>query len=192
MGFPSKVGIVKESVYFNGYKYNRYPESKRAAHQRYFTKGGGGLLHRHIWEFHNGEIRKGHHIHHKDGNFLNNDISNLECLESKVHYAEHKEDRSRNAKRPEQLAHLDKAREKASEWHGSPEGLEWHSKTAKAAWENRGFVTHTCQECKNEFQSRKTTKVYYCSGKCSATAWRKKFPDYYSPEAKAKRLQFDN
>jgi len=192
MGFPTKVGIIKESVYFNGYKYNRYPESKKLAHRRYFTKAGGGLLHRHVWEFHNGEIPKEHHIHHKDGNFLNNDISNLECLASKVHYAEHKEDRSRNAKRPEQLAHLDKARAKASEWHGSPEGIAWHKQNGKKSWASRTKVKHTCKECGNEFESLKTNKVYFCSRVCSAKNWRKTHPNYYSSQEKTKRLQFDN
>lgn len=188
MGFPSKAGVVKESVYFNGYKYNRYPEAKKLAHRRYFTKAGGGLLHRHVWEFHHGEIPAGHHIHHKDGDFSNNDISNLECLAAEKHWGEHKEDRSANAKRPERLAHLEAIRPSAAAWHSTPEGLEWHRQNSIKSWANRPMVKHICKECGTEFESRKTSRVYFCSGKCSATAWRKEHPGYYSAEGKASRL----
>ncbi len=191
MGFPSKAGVVKESVYFNGYKYNRYPESKKLAHRRYFTKAGGGLLHRHVWESHNGPIPPGHHVHHKDGNFSNNDISNLECLSCAKHLDEHAEQRRSNAKRPEQLAHLDAVRHKAAAWHSSPEGLAWHQAHAHSSWAKRKPVEHVCQECGAAFQSLKTSKVFFCSGRCSARNWRKTHPDYYSSKAKTKRLQSD-
>ena len=189
MGFPGKAGVVKESVYFNGYKYNRYPEAKKLAHRRYFTRAGGGLLHRHVWEFHNGPIPAGHHIHHKDGNWSNNDISNLECLSACAHGDEHSEQRSANAKRPEQLAHLASINHMAKAWHSSPEGLAWHKENGHATWANRKPVEHTCKECGVVFQSLKTTRVYFCGSKCSAANWRKEHPDYYTPEAKAKRLQ---
>ena len=189
MGFPTKEGVVRESVYFNGYKYNRYPEAKREAHRRYFTKSGGrGLLHRHVWEFHNGPIPKGHQIHHKDGNCLNNDISNLACLSTKEHRQEHMEGILEKAKSPKRLEHLAKIREKAAEWHKSEAGKAWHKQHGPKSWENRKPVKHTCKECGTEFESLKTVRVYYCSGRCAATAWRKSHPDYYTAEGKASRL----
>lgn len=36
--------------------------------------------HRYVWEKHNGKIPRGHVIHHKDGNKLNNSIKNLQCM----------------------------------------------------------------------------------------------------------------
>ena len=40
---------------------------------------------RKIYEYHFGEIPKGYHIHHIDGNPLNNDISNLLCISAEEH-----------------------------------------------------------------------------------------------------------
>ena len=37
-------------------------------------------VHRSVWEQHSGWIPPGYHIHHKDGNKLNNRLSNLELL----------------------------------------------------------------------------------------------------------------
>ena len=44
------------------------------------------MEHRVVWELHNGPIPEGMQIHHIDGDKLNNDISNLEC----VYPTEHK------------------------------------------------------------------------------------------------------
>ena len=44
---------------------------------------------REIWQIHYGKIPKNHVIHHKDGNHLNNNIENLECLEEKEHLRKH-------------------------------------------------------------------------------------------------------
>lgn len=45
----------------------------------------GKYLHRLIWEKANGNIPDGYVIHHKDGNRLNNDLSNLELMELHEH-----------------------------------------------------------------------------------------------------------
>ena len=49
-------------------------------------------LYKHIltWQWHNGDVPKGHQIHHIDENKNNNDISNLECLENRIHLHRHK------------------------------------------------------------------------------------------------------
>lgn len=44
------------------------------------------FLHRYVWEKNNGPIPPGYHIHHKDGNKLNSEISNLECLSASNHH----------------------------------------------------------------------------------------------------------
>ena len=41
------------------------------------------MEHRVVWELHNGAIPSGHQIHHRDGNKLNNDIGNLELVDTK-------------------------------------------------------------------------------------------------------------
>lgn len=40
---------------------------------------------RKIWVRINGPIPKGYHIHHKDGDFTNNSIENLECISASDH-----------------------------------------------------------------------------------------------------------
>ena len=44
---------------------------------------------RRVWIKHYGKIPPNHHIHHKDDNPFNNDISNLECLTKEEHKEKH-------------------------------------------------------------------------------------------------------
>lgn len=50
----------------------------------------GKYLHRLIYEEEYGKIPDGYHIHHKDGDKLNNNIDNLECLSASNHGKTHK------------------------------------------------------------------------------------------------------
>jgi hypothetical protein len=43
------------------------------------------LMHRYVWENHNGKIPMGYDIHHIDNNKANNDINNLMCLPKSEH-----------------------------------------------------------------------------------------------------------
>lgn len=45
--------------------------------------------HRLVWEKYYGEIPKGYHIHHKNGNKLDNSINNLELLSKQEHIRKH-------------------------------------------------------------------------------------------------------
>ena len=42
-----------------------------------YFKRNNQLLHRVVWQHHKGPIPENHHIHHKDRDKSNNDISNL-------------------------------------------------------------------------------------------------------------------
>lgn len=53
------------------------------------TEGDRTLLHRDMWEFSNGKIPEGFDIHHKDGNKLNNELSNFECISKSDHKKKH-------------------------------------------------------------------------------------------------------
>ena len=46
---------------------------------------GGDYMHRYVWAKFNGVIKKGYHIHHKDGDKTNNHISNLEIMSASDH-----------------------------------------------------------------------------------------------------------
>ena len=121
-----------ESILYDGKKWNRYPEAKRRSDRVYFKRsvtGGTVWLHRYIWEKANGAIPKGFHIHHKDGNTLNNDLSNLACLSVAEHRHEHPDTEAIAEFR---VKHLAEIREKASEWHKSADGREWHRKQAES------------------------------------------------------------
>ena len=83
---------IQKIITFNGIEYRLMGQGKYYLSQsksnegRKYAKG----LHVAIWEYYNGkEVPKGYCIHHKDGNTLNNDISNLECIEIREHLSRH-------------------------------------------------------------------------------------------------------
>lgn len=79
--------MQRETTTYNGFKFHRYPDAKCESDRRYF-KGWAEIdgewkkitLHRYIWLVERGEIPKGYHVHHIDGNVDNNTISNLALM----------------------------------------------------------------------------------------------------------------
>lgn len=68
--------------------------TKRGYLQKIWTDPETGKLrrefvHRLVWMEHNGPIPEGFHVHHKDGDKTNNEISNLELLSDSMHAREH-------------------------------------------------------------------------------------------------------
>ena len=114
----------------------------------------------------NGDIPENHHIHHVDGNWRNNHISNLECISASDHHREHMLKRFENPEyRERNKKNLEKAIAKAAEWHSSPDGIEWHKRHAKQTWVDRQPHKLNCSVCSNEFQSFfKHTR--FCSKSC--------------------------
>ena len=76
--------MERETIFMDGFKFHRYPESKKLTDRRYF-KGwiniGGHWkktsVHRYIWEKVNGKIPKGFAVHHINSDFADNRIENL-------------------------------------------------------------------------------------------------------------------
>lgn len=172
MAFPKNPNTIVESIVFDGYTYNRYPESK--AHSRYYIRTGGQSLHRAIWEKAHGPIPEGNHVHHKDGNVDNNTLENYECLSGQAHMAEHSVERSAYGKSAKHQEHLATIRPLAAEWHKSEEGRAWHRENAKtslakalAAKNPNPEYQHTCGKCGCEF-SAKSPKAEFCGPAC----WR--------------------
>lgn len=128
----------------------------------------GKRLHRAVWEYHNGEIPKGYHIHHIDGNRSNNSIENLTLMKSTEHMSQHMQDAERKEKARDNIK---KAIEAAPKWHKSENGREWHSKHGKEYWSKKGLETYNCSWCSKEFQ---TLNVYgkdenhFCSNNCKS------------------------
>lgn len=171
MAFKSKLGVLVETVVFNGRRYNRYPESGNPAHRKYFARAGH-RLHRDVWEFHNGPIPEGMHIHHIDGDTSNNDISNLECITRNAHWDEHRAQLAEFGRSEKQIQHLDSIRGKAAEWHRSEEGRAWHREHAKQSlaktWgKRRKFpsLTLQCVWCGTEMQA-KSERKRFCGATC--------------------------
>ena len=71
------------------------------------TDGSRELMHRDVWEYHNGPIPKGWDVHHRDENKKNNAIENLECLPKSEHtriYSPHNNQFTRGRKRGHHVA----------------------------------------------------------------------------------------
>ena len=104
--------MERETIEYNGKKYHRYPNAKKSNHRHYYTNHSDSKkppvsLHRQIWMDHYGEIPKGHHIHHKDGNFDNNSIENLECISASEHRKKHPASEETRAKYRELIIQRD-------------------------------------------------------------------------------------
>ena len=86
---------------------------------RYFQHKGR-RLHRVVWEAYRGEIPKGYHVHHHDGNTSNNRVGNLRLVTPQEHRRIHGPTPG--------SGFTDEIRAKVARWHSSDEGREWHRK----------------------------------------------------------------
>jgi hypothetical protein len=139
---------IPKYQYFNG---RRYYLTDNLAYY-YWDKGYTRQLHRDIWEHYNGPIPKGYHIHHKDHNRLNNDISNLECLSASEHALHHRRE--------------DIAQGRLSYFHeawmkhiSTKAGMEAHRAACRRGWKVRKVVTKNCLVCHKEFKTRQPHKL---------------------------------
>ncbi len=167
-----------EGITYRGIVFRRYPESPNWADQVYYTPGylhrkhGVGRLHQEIWKDVHGIIPTGNVIHHIDGNPINNDLSNLQCLPGGEHLNNHGASMSEE-KRQHLRDNMDAVRVYASRWHGSPEGREWHKVMGKMAWEGREPQSFICDQCGSEYQTISLSgNTRFCSNNCKS-AWRR-------------------
>lgn len=135
-------------------------EGKKFTVQNGYLKRGNKALHRMVWEHHHGPIPKGHHIHHKDGNKLNNAIENLECLSHQDHLRLHA-----------------LTSRKRLEWHKSEEGRKELGNMSKERWKNREKKTLSCKHCQTDFECIQADRAKYCSEACVMAARRTKKVD---------------
>lgn len=171
--------MKSETVSYGGVRWRRYPDSKGVDTRMYFRafrtgtkKGLESSLHRQIWRDANGPIPKGCHIHHIDGNPLNNHISNLQCVTVKAHRAHHSAEAT-----AEQLKamreNLERIRPLASQWHKSEAGKEWGKAISVAYWAQRKPVIHVCDHCGESFESlAQTSRIRFCSNRCRLRQYR--------------------
>lgn len=124
--------------------------------------------HRWVWINSNGQIPKSCHIHHRDGNKGNNDISNLQMVSFKQHAMLHMDSERLDGLR--KLAEI--GREYAKGWHKSAEGRKWHQYHAlKNGFGKYEGEQRVCRRCANEFRSKAIHNAF-CSNACKS-AWRR-------------------
>lgn len=154
---------MEKYIYYNGLKFTRDDFSGY-----YLNSTKRKRLHRYIWECEVGVIPKGYHVHHIDHNKWNNNISNLELINKSRHASHHG---SINAKDnyDKMIKNLNEvARPKASEWHGSVDGIEWHKEHYRK-YGHKLYISSTlkCIKCGVEYvTTNKSSK--FCSNKCKS------------------------
>lgn len=133
----------------------------------------GKRLHRTVWEYHNGEIPKGYHVHHIDGDRANNQISNLALLKGHDHLSGHMSSPERKEQSRECIKEAVKA---AAQWHGSEQGNKWHSEHMHEYWRKAPLRTYICDNCKKEYQSKAVRYIgnHFCCNNCKAAFRRKR------------------
>jgi hypothetical protein len=159
---PTNVDVVV----WNGSKWRRYPDARQPNRRRYYQgylEGRLTSLHRAKWEKANGAIPNGHDVHHKDGNPLNNRLSNLQLLTVAEHRRLEGERGSHST--PKAIVHLASIRSKAAEWHRSPAGREWHREHAEHSLRTIPYRDCVCRSCGEPFRAR-NPRAAYCSSKC--------------------------
>lgn len=161
--------VFPKVVFYKGKKY-RVQTSGRY-YQSYDKMDDERLLHRRIYVDHFGSIPDGYEIHHKDNNWANNAICNLEMVSRADHRKKHMLEQFKNDEyRQKNKEHLLQIGNLAKKWHSSDSGKEWHKEHAKKSWENREPKKLICSICKKEtekfFTNRGNTR--FCSKKCSS------------------------
>lgn len=172
--------VPSERMELDGKIYRRYPQSPRKHLRNYFSRSGS-FYHVALWVKHHGPVPDGYHVHHKDGDTTNNDISNLECLSAEHHAAAH----PGRGKGEKQADHLTRIRPLTKAWHASPEGLAWHADNARKAWEHRKEHDLVCGYCGGQFTSL-FADAKFCGRSCGNKQWMRDHPEY-NQQKKARR-----
>ena len=123
------------------------------------------LLHRVVWQHHNGSIPANYHIHHKDEDRSNNSPSNLEKIRNGDHTMLHLTPVKREAARRRMIEVVSPH---AKAWHRSKAGLAWHSKHSKENAKKWPWRTYKCTQCGKEFKSRdiRSRPKRFCNYRC--------------------------
>lgn len=160
-------------AYFNDYKFRCDKKTGYYLSTKKTDIAKRERLHCYVWRYYNGEIPKGFHIHHIDGNKQHNTIDNLSCIPQSQHAKHHGQIRAEKE--------YDKVVEnlrknvipKAVEWHKSEKGAEWHKQHYEQMKDKFHVLSeYECLVCGKKFSSyQKRSK--FCSNACKATARRK-------------------
>ena len=152
---------------FNGIKFYKKPAGYYKAD---YQTHGGLYMHRFVWEYHNGKIPDGEHIHHINGNKSDNTIENLGIMDGREHISYHT--KKTFAENPELgLRGIRAAQEAAKIWHRSKAGREWHSIHGTESWVGKEMEEYDCTVCGQKYSTYKGyRKKGYCSPVCQNKA----------------------
>ena len=140
----------------------------------YLNKSTQTRLHRYVWEYYNGKIPTGHHIHHIDLNKNNNEIENLRIMSAGEHMKLHGTTWDDERKKRQTIILKEKATPKAAEWHGSSAGIAWHMTQYNANREKlHKRIEMVCIQCGKTYVAEITGSNRFCSNNCKS-AYRRK------------------
>src|SRR3990167_2182519 len=157
---------MRETIEWNGLKWHRYPNAKKANHRKYFQRHGEWrsnpvYLHREVWKFNHGAIPDGFHVHHKNGDTLDNKPENLECVSRRKHSEQHRQQNS------ERMRNKNPARGLSYKaWLESAAGVIWrkiHARRQSAR--QRCAEKFKCAMCGNFYRDLENTYLF-CGPRC--------------------------
>jgi len=130
-------------------------------------------LHTYVWEYYNGPVPKGYHVHHKDHDPNNNEIDNLELIDKATHLSYHGNLQDKDWARRNLLENAVPA---SKAWHKSPEGLKWHKQHGEKIMQEQLQKTtvKVCQCCGKEYEVPEYVSEgsRFCSNNCKSQ-WRR-------------------
>ena len=131
-------------------------------------------MHRHVWEFYNGNIPNGYNIHHLDEDKRNNRINNLKLIEHSEHVGLHS--REWHANNPEKSKEMmNSLRAKAREWSKTDEGISAQKQSGIDSWKNQHKTILICTWCDKEYEGyANRVKTGACSKSCYHKYYRAK------------------
>lgn len=139
---------------------------------RYFQCSAGKnrerLLHRRVWIDHHGEIPADHEVHHINGDWRDNRLENLKCVERFEHQSAHMRERWQDPEKATGMrTALATAISRAPQWHRSEDGKAWHREHARKQWDNAKQVECGCRVCGAKFMAWMRDATL-CSKKCAS------------------------
>lgn len=154
---------------WNGQIYRRHPNHKNRSMRLYYmaTTAPRNYLHRDMWEYHNGPIPDGWHVHHADGDALNNVISNFSLLSPSAHAALHAKEIRQVDAVCNQCGTAFMATFSRAKWCSAAckERYRRINGTAYKRPRKPFSVEKECRQCGSHFTSKKPWGVF-CSSAC--------------------------